>query len=81
MSRPIQDLRQQIETLPDEFKQELLKTLVRVEETQRRRKHIARCVEENLNQLRLDVKYLLFDLECTRRERDEARNAMGGDLS
>jgi hypothetical protein len=27
-------------------------------------------VQEALSQLRLDMKYLLFDLEATRRERD-----------
>lgn len=29
-------------------------------------------VQETLQQLRLDVKYMAYDLECTRRERDEA---------
>jgi hypothetical protein len=28
-------------------------------------------VQEALSQLRLDTKYLVFDLEATRRERDE----------
>jgi hypothetical protein len=28
-------------------------------------------VQEALGQLRLDMKYLVFDLEATRRERDE----------
>lgn len=28
---------------------------------------------EQLDTLRVQVKYLAFDLECTRRERDEAR--------
>ena len=29
---------------------------------------------DNLTQLRLDVKYLMFDLEATRQERDELRS-------
>jgi hypothetical protein len=39
----------------------------------RRRRRILSLVQEALSQLRLDVKYLLFDLEVTRRERDELR--------
>jgi hypothetical protein len=31
-------------------------------------------VQEALSQLRLDMKYLVFDLEATRRERDALRN-------
>lgn len=36
-----------------------------------REKRIIRLVQEALGQLRLDMKYLMFDLEATRRERDE----------
>jgi len=36
-----------------------------------RRRRILNLVQEALSQLRLDVKYLMFDLEVTRRERDE----------
>lgn len=46
------------------------------EECQRRRKILA-LVQDALGQLRLDMKYLMFDLEATRRERDEAREKLG----
>lgn len=36
-----------------------------------RRRRILNLVQEALSQLRLDVKYLMFDLETTRRERDQ----------
>ena len=42
----------------------------RVIESTQRRKRILRLVQEALSQLRLDMKYLMFDLEATRRERD-----------
>ncbi len=42
----------------------------RVVESTQRRKRILRLVQEALSQLRLDMKYLMFDLEATRRERD-----------
>ena len=35
-----------------------------------RRRRILNLVQEALSQLRLDMKYLVFDLEATRRERD-----------
>ncbi|MEZ6065662.1 MAG: transcriptional regulator [Planctomycetaceae bacterium] len=41
-----------------------------------RRKRILALVQEALSQLRLDVKYLMFDLDVTRRERDELRNTL-----
>lgn len=43
----------------------------RVEDSSRRRRRILELVQEALQQLRLDMKYLVFDLEATRRERDE----------
>lgn len=41
-------------------------------QTDRRRTRILRICQEALSQLRLDLKYLVFDLDATRRERDEA---------
>jgi hypothetical protein len=35
-------------------------------------------VQEALSQLRLDMKYLLFDLEATRRERNRYRESLEG---
>jgi len=40
-----------------------------------RRKRILELVQEALSQLRMDMKYIVFDLECTRRERDELKGA------
>lgn len=43
----------------------------RVADSFQRRRRILNLVQEALSQLRLDVKYLMFDLETTRRERDQ----------
>lgn len=43
----------------------------RVSDSIQRRRRILNLVQEALSQLRLDVKYLMFDLETTRRERDQ----------
>ncbi len=42
----------------------------------RRRRRILSLVQDALSQLRLDMKYLMFDLEATRRERDEFREKL-----
>jgi hypothetical protein len=48
--------------------------LSRVLESTQRRRRILGLVQDALTQLRLDMKYLMFDLEATRRERDEYRS-------
>jgi hypothetical protein len=44
-----------------------------IREASSRRKRVLGLVQEALTQLRVDMKYLVFDLECTKRERDAAR--------
>jgi hypothetical protein len=65
------ELTQAIENLPVEHRVALLPSLRRVTESSVRRRRILTLVQEALGQLRLDMKYLVFDLEATRRERDE----------
>ncbi|MGN6135018.1 MAG: transcriptional regulator [Aureliella sp.] len=65
------ELTQAIESLPLEQRIRLLPSLRRVTESSVRRRRILTLVQEALGQLRLDMKYLVFDLEATRRERDE----------
>ena len=48
----------------------------RVAESIQRRRRILNLVQEALSQLRLDVKYLMFDLETTRRERDQLQSQL-----
>ncbi|MGH7140727.1 MAG: transcriptional regulator [Pirellulales bacterium] len=62
-----------LERLPAEYRVDIQPILNRVVESTRRRRRILHLVQDALGQLRLDMKYLLFDLEATRRERDEYR--------
>lgn len=62
-----------IEELPTEFRERLEGAYDSVVDSSRRRRRILVLVQDALSQLRLDMKYLLFDLEATRRERDEYR--------
>jgi hypothetical protein len=60
-----------IRALPDEYSRDLVPALDRVVESTKRRRRILTLVQDALSQLRLDMKYLMFDLEATRRERDD----------
>jgi hypothetical protein len=59
--------------LPEELRRQTDPLFAQVVESTRRRRHILNLVQDALSQLRLDMKYLLFDLEATRRERDDYR--------
>jgi hypothetical protein len=67
-----------IQHLPVEVRRQVASSLERVVESTRRRRRILNLVQEALGQLRLDMKYLMFDLEATRRERDDYRRQVEG---
>lgn len=67
-----------IEELPAEYRERLESAYDAVVDSSRRRRRILVLVQDALSQLRLDMKYLLFDLEATRRERDEYRTRLEG---
>jgi hypothetical protein len=62
-----------IEHLPPAHRAGLESLLTRVVESTKRRRRVLGLVQDALSQLRVDMKYLMFDLEATRRERDEFR--------
>ncbi len=62
--------------LPPEARVKLDAALNRVYESSKRRRRILGLVQDALSQLRLDMKYLMFDLAATRRERDEFRRQL-----
>jgi hypothetical protein len=62
--------------LPVEQRQRIEPLVKRVLESTKRRRRILGLVQDALGQLRLDMKYLMFDLEATRRERDEFRRKL-----
>ncbi len=70
----LEELISAVESLPEESRRQLTASLARVVEGTKRRRRILSLVQDALSQLRLDMKYLMFDLEATRRERDEYRS-------
>jgi len=75
----LNDLISAIQSLPEQHRNELTQPLNRVVEYTKRRRRILNLIQEALSQLRMDMKYLMFDLEATRRERDDFKNALGDD--
>ena len=72
----IVELQKRVAQLPPEYRVDLDKCVQRVVEFTSRRRRILNLVQEALGQLRLDMKYLMFDLEATRRERDSYREQL-----
>jgi len=79
LPRELIDLAKTIASLPPNYQVELENAYYRVVDAVHRRRRILALVQEALAQLRLDIKYLMFDLEMTRKERDELRQQLGGE--
>lgn len=78
LPRELVELGQQIASVTGPQRRELEVAYGRVVDAVRRRRRILTLVQEALSQLRLDIKYLMFDLEVTRQERDELRSQLEG---
>lgn len=70
LPKDVLDMINAVQTLPADQQMALKPFVDRVAENTKRRRRILSLVQEALSQLRLDMKYLVFDLEATRRERD-----------
>ncbi len=74
--RELAELGKRIAESSDPTRAELEMAYQRVLDSVRRRRRILTLVQEALSQLRLDIKYLMFDLEVTRQERDELKQQL-----
>ena len=75
----IVELKAALESMPLEVRVRIEPLVDRVIDSTRRRRKIMNLVQDALGQLRLDMKYLMFDLEATRRERDEFKKLVEGE--
>lgn len=78
LPRELTELLAAVRELPEPFRQRLEPIVQQVLENARRKRQVLTMVQEALAQLRLDMKYLVFDLEATRRERDAYRRLVEG---
>ena len=76
LHKDLVDLGSFISALPAEMRSKAEPIFARVVESTKRRRRILTLVQDALGQLRLDMKYLVFDLEATRRERDAYRKLL-----
>ena len=76
LPQDVQDLAAAIAALPQPYCQELGPLVSRVISSAKRRRKILNLVQDALSQLRVDMKYLMFDLDATRRERDEYKHQL-----
>lgn len=69
----LSELLRLVDALPEECGHAFYPVLDRLAACLERRQQLLGYVQDSLNQMSLDLKYLIFDLEATRRERDEYR--------
>jgi len=74
--RELLELGRLIAELPESHFKQLETAYNQVADCVTRRRRILTLVQEALSQLRLDIKYLMFDLEVTRNERDQLREQL-----
>lgn len=64
----LDELVRELGSLPDPAQQKLLQIANEQRDNQKKLKNSLRSLQESLDYLRISVKYLMFDLEATRRE-------------
>ena len=79
LPRELIELRNHLDQLPLSMRDHLIPLCERVGHFARLQSRLVRIAQDAVDQLQLDVKYLLFDLEATRRERDELREHLQAD--
>jgi len=72
----LQNLLEQIDTLPESERPKLAKLAEETNARHTRMKKTITELQDSLDHLRLSVKYLVFDLEATRRENKYLRNML-----
>jgi hypothetical protein len=67
------ELRDHLDRLPRQLRERLVPLCDRIGHFARLQSRLVRIAQDAVDQLQLDIKYLVFDLEATRREREELR--------
>jgi hypothetical protein len=73
LPREVLELGRRISALPPAAAKDVEAAYVQVVDCVHRRRRLLNLVQEALAELRLDIKYLMFDLDVTRRERDQLK--------
>ena len=65
-----------VNRLPEKSRQSFQEVIDRTREENERHQRVLRFIQDALAQIRLDMKYLMFDLDATRRERDDYKQQL-----
>jgi len=65
------ELRSHLDRMPLHLREKVMPLCDKLGHFSRLQGRLVRIAQDAVDQLQLDIKYLLFDLEATRRERDE----------
>ena len=65
------ELRSHLDRLPSHLRSKVMPLCDKLGHFSRLQTRLVRIAQDAVDQLQLDIKYLLFDLEATRRERNE----------
>jgi hypothetical protein len=76
LPQEVHQLRKELEGLPRSMRERLLPLCDRVSHFIHLQGRLFEMAQETVERLQLDVKYLLFDLDCTRLERDNLRQEL-----
>jgi hypothetical protein len=76
LPKEIGQLRKEVEHLPRSIRERLLPLCDKVSHFICLQGRLFEMAQESADRLQLDVKYLLFDLDCTRGERDQLREEL-----
>lgn len=77
--KKLAELIAQIETLPEAERERLRELAAETQQRHEQIKRSVRSLQESIDFLRLGLKYLLFDLEATRRENMQLRRMLEAD--
>jgi len=72
----LSELVREISTLPEEEKAKMQLLAAESKQRQEKLKATVSSLQDSIDYLRLSIKYLLFDLEATRRENDYLRKML-----
>ncbi|MDR0328745.1 MAG: transcriptional regulator [Planctomycetaceae bacterium] len=72
----LSELLRLVDLLPTACRPDLYRVIDRLAACLERRQRMLGYVQDSLHQMSLDLNYLIFDLEATRRERDEYRSML-----
>ena len=76
----LSELLRLVDHLPSNYRSDFYKVLDRLAACLEHRQRMLGYVQDSLTQMSLDLKYLIFDLEVTRRERDEYQSLLDTSL-